>query len=56
VTEENSLFLIGSHDEANAAPPSFTEKIDEHRKRLEVKHGETIFQPYQYQLWAEMLV
>ncbi|CAH3189360.1 unnamed protein product, partial [Porites evermanni] len=45
-----------SHDEANAASPSFTEKIDEQTKRLEDKHGETVFQPYQYRLWAEMLV
>ena len=52
----NSLFLTGSHDEANAAFPSFTEKIDEQTKTLEDKHGETVFQPYQYRLWAEMLV
>ena len=52
----NSLFLIGSHDDANAASPSFTEKIDEQTKTLEDKHGETVFQPYQYRRWAEMLV
>ena len=54
--EWNSLFLVGSHDEANAASPSFTEKIDEHTKRLKDKHAETVFQPYQYRRWAEMLV
>ena len=32
------------------------EKIDEQTKRLEDKHGETVFQPYQYRLWVVMLV
>ena len=45
-----------SHDEMNADPSSsITAKIEDFIRSLKDKHGET-HQPYQYQLWAEILV
>ena len=48
--------FTGSHDEMKAGPSfSITEKIEDFIRSLKDKHGET-HQPYQYRLWAEMLV
>ena len=48
--------FTGSQDEMKASPSfSITEKIEDFIRRLKDKHGET-HQPYQYRLWAEMLV
>ena len=49
--------FTGSHDEMKAGPSfSITEKIEDFIRSLKDKHGETARQPYQYRLWAEMLV
>ena len=40
----------------NAPNSLIREKIEDYTQSLQEKHGKSGYQPYQYRLWAEMLV